>query len=132
MGTYNRQRYKVSESFERILRGENPWVALGNSLDDWRRSNHDDRLMLVLQPLKDASTLDELHWAALFAATVEQLCSQENLPPPSWMAAPRYYLSEPWYPEVKTEKLRCLQEETTPDIFKRHNVFGGDRLLYRV
>ena len=132
MGTYNWHRFKVSESFERIIQGENPWVALGDFLDDWRRSNHDDRLMLVLQPLKDASTPDELHWAALFAATVEQLCSQENLPLPSWVVSPRYYLSEPWYPEVKTENLRRLQEETTPDVFKRHNVFGGDRLLYRV
>lgn len=132
MTVYHWHRYSAAESFERIIRKEDPWVALGDFLDDWRRSNHEDRSVLVSQPLAEASTLEELRWAALFAATVEQLCSLENLPLPSWATAPRYYLSEPWYLGVRTENLRRLQEESTPEIFKRHNVFGGENLLYRV
>jgi hypothetical protein len=129
---YHWHRYSAGESFERLRQGEDPWVALGDFLDDWRRSKRDDRLDLIVQPLGEVSTPEELRWAALFAATVEQLCTQDQLPPPSWTATPSYSLSEPWYPGVKTERLRRLLEETTPEVFRRHNVFGGDNLLDRV
>lgn len=132
MTTYHWHRYSIAEAFTRIIHSENPWVALGDFLDDWKRSELDDRLMLVAQPLDDATTPEEARWAALLAATVEQLCSQDHLSVPTWVTASRYYLSEPWYPGVKTERMRRLQEETTPDIFKQHNIFGGDRLLQRV
>lgn len=132
MTIYYWHRYSAAESLERIMQGEDPWVALGDFLDDWRRSNHGDRFALVEQPLEESSTLEELQWAALFAAAVEQLCSQEQLSLPAWTMAPRYYLSEPWYLGVRTANLRRLQEETTPEIFKRHNIFGGEKLLNRV
>jgi hypothetical protein len=87
---------------------------------------------LIEQPLEEAATLDEQRWAALFAATVEQLCTQEQFPSPAWASAPRFHLAEPWYPEARTENLRRLLEETTPVIFKKQNVFGGDSILSRV
>ena len=114
MTSYHWHRYSTAESFERITQGEDPWVALGDFLDDWRRSNPEDRFALVAQPLGEASAPEELRWAALLAAVVEQLCSQENLPSPSWTTTPRYYLPEPWYPGVRTENLRRYQQETTP------------------
>jgi len=132
MTAYHWHRYSAAESFDRLRQGEDPWVALGDFLDDWRRSLHADRLVLVQEPLQEPLTPEEQQWAALFAATVEQLCTQEQLPRPSWTTIPKYYLSEPWYPGVRTEKLRRLQEETTPEIFKQHNVFGGEKLLDRV
>lgn len=132
MATYHWHRYSIAESFDRIVQGENPWVALGDFLDDWRRSNPEDRFELVVQPLSKVSTPEELCWAALFAASVEQLCFQDNLPSPAWTATPCYYLPEPWYLGIRTENLRRYHRETTPEIFKRHNVFGGDRLLSRV
>ena len=98
----------------------------------WRRSQPTDRLKLVEQPLRDVSTAEEVRWAALFAAVVEQLCYQENLPPPAWTRASRYYLPEPWYAGAKTERMHRLYEETTPDILKQHNIMVGDRLLQRV
>ncbi|MEO7018908.1 MAG: hypothetical protein ABI234_02000 [Ktedonobacteraceae bacterium] len=129
---YHWQRYNVTESFQRIKHGENPWVALGDFLDDWRRTQQEDRFALVAQPLTDAATPDEQRWAALFAATVEQLCVQEQLPVPGWAIAPHYSLQEPWYPEARTENLRRLLKETTPEIFKKHNVFGGEDILSRI
>ncbi len=117
------------ESFERLLGGENPWVTLGDFLDDWRRSQPIDRSTLVEQPLREVTSLEEGRWAALYAAAVEQLCAQENFPAPSWVTSKQYYLSVPWYPGVKTENLRRLYEETTPEIFKQHNILAGDRLL---
>lgn len=132
MTLYHWHRYSAAESFARIKQEENPWVAFGDFLDDWRRSQPEDRFALVVQPLGETLTPEEQRWAALFAATVEQLCSQENLSPPAWTTSPRYYLSEPWYPAARTEKLRRFQAEMTPEVFKKHNVFGGERILQRV
>ncbi len=132
MAIYHWHRYSAVESFERILHSEDPWVALGDFLDDWNRSKLEDRSILVAQPLGEARTPEEVRWAALFAATVEHLCSQDQLPHPTWTDASSYYLVDPWYLGVKTERLRRLQEETTPEIFRKHNIFGGDRLLLRV
>lgn len=130
--TYHWHRYSAAESFERLTQGENPWVALGDFLDDWRRSQPADRLALVEQPPREVTTPEEERWAALFAAVVEQLCTQENLLPPSWITSTQYYLPEPWYPGAKTDRLRRLYAETTPDIFKQHNILAGDRLLQRI
>lgn len=132
MGSYYWHRYSAAESFGRILQGEHPWVALGDFLDDWGRSDSEDRLELVFQALENISTPDEQHWAALFAAAIEQLCTSEDLPTPAWVTEPRYYLSEPWYPTARKERLRQIMEESTPEIFKRRNVFVGDRVLMRV
>jgi hypothetical protein len=132
MASYHWHRYSASEGFQRIKQGENPWVAFGDFLDDWRRSYREDLLALVEQPLEEAVTLEEQRWSALFAAAVEQLCALDELPLPAWVNASRYYLSEPWYPEARTENLRRLLKETTPEIFKNHNVFGGEDILSRV
>lgn len=132
MASYHWHRYSVAESFERFLQGESPWVALGDFLDDWKRSQPSDRFELVEKPIPPVTTVEQQHWAALFAATVEQLCAQEQIPPPSWAISPQYYLPEPWYLGVKTENLRRLHEQTTPEIFKRHNVIGGEQILSRV
>ena len=52
MATYHWHRYSAAEGFRRFKQGENPWVALGDFLDDWRRSQREDRLSLVAQPLE--------------------------------------------------------------------------------
>ena len=132
MEKYHWHRYTVSESFDRIKKGENHWVAFGDFLDDWRRSNHEDRLELVNEPPREPMTPEERRWAALFAAAVEQICTQEEIGPPAWVKDAKYYLDEPWYPTVKTENMRRLYQEVTPMIFKQHNVFSGDRVLDRV
>ena len=35
----------ASQSFERVRRGEDPWIALGDFLDDWRRAEADQRAL---------------------------------------------------------------------------------------
>lgn len=132
MSVYHWRRYSAAESFQRLQQGEDPWVALGDFLDDWCRSRPADRFELVAEPLAAAVSLEQQHWAALFAAAVEQLCTQEEFPLPAWVNAPSYVLPEPWYPEASTENLRRLQAAATPEIFKQHNVFGGADILQRV
>jgi hypothetical protein len=132
MSSYHWHRYNAAESFKRILEGENPWVAFGDFLDDWRRSDYEDRLELAAQPLEKASTLDQQRWAALFAGAIEQLCTLENHPVPSWTKEPCYYLQESWFPSARKEEFRRLVAETTPEVFKRRKVFVTDRVLMRV
>lgn len=131
MSTYHWHRYTASESFRRILAGENPWVAFGDFLDDWRRSDYEDRLELVAQPLEKASTLDEERWAALLAGAIEQLCIQEGHSVPAWIKESRYYLQEPWYPSARKEEFRRLVAEVTPEVFKQRKVFVTDKVLMR-
>jgi hypothetical protein len=132
MGSYYWHRYSAAESFERILQGESPWVAFGDFLDDWRRSESEDLLDLVTQPLEKAPSPEEQHWAVFFAAAIEQLCTSEGFSVPTWIMEPRYYLQDPWYPTARKEKMRHFMEETTSEIFKQRKVFAGDRVMLRM
>src|SRR5438034_8636783 len=105
-----------------ISEGTDPWVALGQFLDDWRRTNRASRLGLVsLAPAFEPGP--NLRWAALLAATVEYLCAQDGLPFPAWTSRPEYRLPEPWflYPGWR---LRAWQLVETPAPFRARNIFG--------
>src|SRR5260221_931873 len=83
---YQWHRQTVAETFERIC-GRNsatPWVAIGDFLDDWRRSAVEHRRELVTEPIAPAPTPDLHKWAAFCAAMVEWLCWQDGLPFPEW------------------------------------------------
>lgn len=92
----------------------------------------EDRLELVCDPLSEASTEQEKQWAALFVASIEQLCIQDELVIPSWIQDQKYRLQEPWYPEARSENMRRYLRETTSPIFAQYNVFGGNDILDRV
>ncbi|HLZ21901.1 MAG TPA: hypothetical protein VKQ30_07255 [Ktedonobacterales bacterium] len=120
------------ETFDRILHGVTPWVAIGDFLDDWRRAPVDERAALVADPIANFQGDPELRkWAALCAGIVEWLCWNDHLPFPSWTSSPTYDLPEPWflYPGWR---LRAWQLISTPTPFKMRNIFGGDRMLDRV
>ncbi len=124
-------RQTASETFDRIRSGTTPWVAIGDFLDDWRRSAVEDRFELVNTSLARASTPEEHKWAAFIAAMVEWLCWQDDLSFPEWTGQQDYILSEPWF-LYKGQNLRAWQLVTTPAPFKMRNIFGGDRMLDRV
>ena len=113
-----------------ILEGLDPWLAVGQFLDDWRRTDPADRLRLVSEPPASATGPD-LRWAALLAAAVEWLCAQDGLPFPPWTSRPAYRLSEPWF-LYPGPRLRAWQLLDTPVAFRIRNIFGGDRILDRV
>ena len=77
------------------------------------------------ESLENVATPELQQWAAFFAATVEELCIQDGLSVSLRAMAHQYILPEPWYLEARTKPLRKLQEETTPEPFKRRNVLGG-------
>ncbi|MBX6773374.1 MAG: hypothetical protein IRY83_16765 [Chloroflexi bacterium] len=120
----------AAETLRFIAQGGDPWVALGQFLDDWRREKPTQRLDLVREPPR-AVPPEHQRWAALLAAAVDWLCMREGLPAPPWVADPAYRLAEPWflYPGWR---LRAWQLATTPTPFRMRNIFGGDRILERV
>ena len=136
-------RQTIAETFDQIIaQPEFPWVAIGDFLDEWRRSEREDRLALVEGAIashdtntQQSGTTDEVlfhqRWAAFCAATVEWLCWQSQLPWPSWTGREEYYLQTPWF-LYPGDLLRPWQLVSTPAPFKMRNIFGGDRFLDRV
>ena len=127
------QAQTIAETFQRIcdMNGNTPWVAIGDFLDDWRRTPVEHRRELVTEPITSAPTSDLQKWAAFCAAMVEWLCWQDDLAFPGWTKQDIYNLQEPWF-LYKGWRLRAWQLATTPAPFKMRNIFGGDRMLDRV
>ena len=125
-------RQTMAETFQRI-RGEPqyPWNAIGDFLDEWRRSPLDDRLPLIQEGLSWQEASEVFQWAVLCAALVDYLCQQEHLTPPLWVQEPLLTLPNPWY-LYPGRQLRQWQETQTPEPFTRRNIFGGDRIALRV
>lgn len=121
----------AAEAFRRVLRGADPRLALGDFLDDWRRTPPARRMHLIVDPLDAAGQSEDLHrWAAFFAATVDQLSAESQQDPPSWTARPEYRLAEPWF-LVRGWALRPDHLIRTPVPFRMRNIFGGADLLKR-
>ncbi len=120
----------AADSFRLMLQGKDPWLALGQFLDDWGRTEPSGRADLIQEPLEPAPA-ELVRWVALLAAAVESLCDRDGLPFPSWTGRPEYHLPEPWflYPGWR---LRAWQLFETPAPFRLRNIFGGDRILARV
>jgi hypothetical protein len=128
---YRWHRQTIAETLERIFSSTTPWVAIGDFLDDWRRSAIEDRRELINEPITPVSTLELQRWAAFCAAMVEWLCWQDGIEFPEWTDQEIYVLQEPWF-LYKGWRLRAWQLATTPAPFKMRNIFGGDRMLDRV
>lgn len=132
-GRYGWHRQTIGETYGRICREPAfPWLAIGDFLDDWRRSAREDRLALIedgIRPVVSEPDLDR--WAAFCAAMVEWLCWQDQLAFPAWTGSPEFGLKEPWF-LYPGSALRPWQLANTPAAFKLRNIFGGDQMLARV
>jgi hypothetical protein len=131
--SYVWQRQTIAETFERIQQQpKEPWVAIGDFIDDWRRSDREDRLELVTTSIAEPQKDGQMHqWAAFCAALVEWLCWQDELPFPSWTNSEDFRLREPWF-LYPGDLLRAWQLATTPAPFKARNIFGGEQIVSRV
>jgi len=121
----------AAAAFQRILNGGRPQVAIGDFLDGWRRSPRGSRASLVARPLATVTAGESARWAAYLAAAVEQLCSEEGIPAPSWVGRDEYRLHEPWF-LLPGRALRAWLLVSTPVPFKRRNIFTGEAPLTRV
>lgn len=124
------QWHTIAETVEQIYRGQTPWVAIGNFLNDWWLYAVEHRSELVAAPLPPAPNPEMQRWAAFCAAMVEWLCQQENLPFPAWTSQKDYTLPNPWFLYEKSSRRSWLLA-TTPAPFKTRNIFGGDRMFLK-
>ena len=120
-------------TYQEICQGEEPWVALGNFMNDWFDYKKDRRPELVAMPLSlpERWTDEQFRWAVFCAASVEYLCDRYGVFCPSWVYHPVYHLPEPWFdalmahkPEVRERLIR-----ETPEPFTRRNIYCGNRMF---
>src|SRR5215210_7161201 len=86
----------AAETLGLIASGVDPWLAVGQLLDDWRAAPPERRPDLCDEPLP-AVPAEYARWATFLAAAVEWLCAQDKLPFPRWTSRPEYRLAEPWF-----------------------------------
>ncbi len=131
-GPHTYQPWTAAATFARLVQGANPWLAIGEFLDDWRFASPEQRLSLIATPLPVPVAPEHHRWAAFFAAMVEELCQQAGIPVPTWTERTEYVLEEPWYlHKGHRPEWRAWQEETSPEPFRRRKIYGGDNILAR-
>jgi len=125
--------YTMAATFQDICQGEEPWVALGNFLNEWFDYAKDRRDELVEAPisLPESPNAQQRRWAAFCAASVEYLCARSSVLCPSWVYLPVYALPEPWFdaPMAHKPEVRTYLLERTPEPFTRRNIYCGNRMF---
>jgi hypothetical protein len=125
--------HTMAGAFQEISEGKEPWIALGNFLNDWFDYAKDRRPELVAAPLslpQDANQYQR-RWAAFCAASVDYLCARFSVPCPPWVSLPVYTLPEPWFdaPMAHKPEVRTYLLQQTPEPFTRRNIYCGDRVF---
>lgn len=120
--------HSIANAARQIHQGEDPWVAIGCFLHDWWCHTGNERWNLITEPPTPATRLDTQRWVVLCAAIVEELCLRTSLAPPQWTNQQDYFLRDPWfyYPQSSQREWLLL---TTPETFKRRNIFIGGSVL---
>jgi hypothetical protein len=120
--------HTVADAVASIDQGEDPWFAFGCFLHDWWCYALDHRQDLIRTPLARTTTEEGKRWAAFFAAVVEEFCSRTSFPCPAWVYKQDYKLEHPWFYYSPVSQRDWLIS-TTPDPFKRRNIFVGGSIL---
>jgi hypothetical protein len=127
------QLQTMTLTYQEICQGEEPWVALGNFMNDWFDYAKDRRAELVADPivLPALPGNEMLRWAAFCAASVEYLCELYGVPCPSWVHNPAYRLSEAWFDALSPQKPQVRERliQQTPEPFVKRNIYCGNRMF---
>ncbi len=125
--------HTMSATYQEICQEEEPWIALGNFLNDWFDYAMDQRDELVAAPLSMPQEPNQYQWrwAAFCAASVDYLCARFSVPCPTWVSLPIYTLPEPWFdaPMAHKPEVRTYLLHHTPEPFTRRNIYCGDRVF---
>jgi hypothetical protein len=120
--------HSIRDAVASIDQGEDPWFALGCFLHDWWRYAIDRRQELISTQPAPTTTAEGKRWAAFFAAAVEELCIRASFPCPDWIHQQEYILDSPWFYSSRLSQRDWLLS-TTPEPFKKRNVFVGGNIL---
>ena len=123
----------IEISYREICEGEDPWIPLGNFMNDFFGNYPDRREELVKEPIQEPVDLTSYshRWAVFCVATIDYLCQKYNIPCPDWVNNSAYRLSEPWYYSLAAHKpqVRERLERETPEPFTRRNICCGNRVF---
>lgn len=123
----------IAISYQEICAGADPWLPLGNFMNDFFGNFPELRAEMVADPVQMSvePTEDEFRWAVFCAASVEYLCQKYEIAVPDWAMNPIYTLSEAWYYSRGAHKLNVRErlERDTPEPFVRRNIFCGGRVF---
>ena len=120
--------HSIADTAALIDQGEDPWFALGCFLHDWWCYAVEQRQDLISESPAPAATPEGRRWAAFCAAVVEELCSKTGFPCPAWTKRRDYVLEHPWFYSSEPSQRDWLLA-TTPEAFKRRNIFIGGSVL---
>jgi hypothetical protein len=128
------QLQTIATAYKEICEGEEPWIALGNFMNDFFGNFPERREELLQEPPEEPvdPTPEQHHWAAFCAASAEYLSVKYGLSCPTWVYNPTYILLDPWFhspaalqkPEVRE---RIMQE--APEPFARRNIYCSNRVF---
>ncbi len=122
----------MARAYQQICQGEDPWIALGNFMNDWFAYAKDQREALVADPVSISTETprSRKRWAVFIAASVEWLCARYQVPCPQWVYDPIYQLARPWWYEEHANHptVRAHLIATTPEPFTRRNIYCGNRI----
>jgi hypothetical protein len=123
----------IQLSYWEISKGEDPWIPLGNFMNDFFGNDPELRMELVKVPIQEPeNATPELHrWAVFCAASIEYLCQEYGISCPDWVYSPAYTLAEPWYYSLGAHKPHVRERLTrdTPEPFTRRNIYCGTRIF---
>lgn len=119
--------------YQAICDGEDPWVPLGNFMNDFFGYHKDLREELLCDPIQEPAdaTLQQHRWAVFCAASVEYLCQKYALPCPAWVHDPAFeQLPEPWFNSPLADRPRVRERllRESPEPFARRNIFCSSRI----
>lgn len=122
--------HPIASAYQEICRGESPWVALGNFMNDFFGYAPEQRQALVqaVPVLPSEPSYEQRQWAVFCAAAVEYLCHSYELSIPAWVYSADYMLlPEPWYHGLGVRKPHIQERlrNETPQEFTSRNIFCG-------
>ena len=125
----------IAQAYHDICAGEEPWIALGNFMNEWFDYSKEERGLLVAEVLHVPSspTAMQSRWALFCAASVEYLSLRAEIQIPAWVECFSLPLTEPWYefdaPGLVHPAVQARLRASTPEPFARRNIFCGDRVF---
>jgi len=124
---------KMTLTYQEISHRAQPWVDLGNFMNDWFDYEKDRRDELVATPLSLSETVSDetFRWVVFCAASVEYLCECYGVPCPSWVYNSAYCLPEAWFDSPMAHKPQVRERliQQTPEPFTKRNIYCGNRMF---